>query len=103
MIEHESDTHHGRYLFPMHVPDSRLERVGSVGVDSASVRVSIVIGDLSPEWRGTFDVRMLTPEGDGRYDILAGKIKGLGRCIVVAFDTNQDDDMTSECDREIWE
>jgi hypothetical protein len=63
-------THDGTYL----------GRVGQVIVDGASVIVTI--GENKPDVRFHF----FTPDGDGAYNVLAGRVRGIGRCVVIAFD-----------------
>jgi hypothetical protein len=38
------------------------------------------------------EVRVETPSGDGAYVVLAGKIEGVGKCLIVAFDLEQGDE-----------
>lgn len=64
---------------------THLNVCGEIGVDSASVTVTI--GDISPDFR----MSIYTPEGDGSYQVLAGRVRGIGRCLVVAFDLPQSD------------
>lgn len=65
---------------------SYLSTIGSVGVDSASVTIEIIVKDILTGLKTEFESSIITPEGDGRYTILAGKIENIGRCIVIAFD-----------------
>jgi hypothetical protein len=71
---------------------TELHEAGWVGVDSASVTVRIHITDIGSGLTTRFSQQIFTPDGDGSYRILAGRIKGLGRCLVVAFDLEQDED-----------
>ena len=71
--------------------DSEIREIGYVGVDSASLNVKIIIGDLMGEHKIEIDNRMFTPEGDGTYKLLAGKHKEFGRCLIISFDMEQSD------------
>lgn len=59
-----------------------LTLVGHLGVDGASVKVTISIGENDVDYK----THIYTPDGDGTFEILAGRLTGLGRCLVVAFD-----------------
>ena len=61
-----------------------LTKIGEVGVDSGSIAVTIQVRDIGDGVEAVFNCS--TPEGDGRYSVLAGKIKGIGRCMVVVFE-----------------
>lgn len=61
-----------------------VERVGYVSVDSASIKITIDDMDFS---QCVFEV--FTPDGDGGYSILAAYVHGVGRCLLVAFDTEE--------------
>jgi hypothetical protein len=69
--------------------ESYLQEIGGVGVDRASVEVAILIGDLVPDVMVRMRNVVFTPEGDGEFRVLAGKIKGIGKCLVVAFDAEE--------------
>lgn len=56
--------------------------VGSLSVDGASVKVEVTIGENDVNYR----THVFTPDGDGGFAILAGRLRGIGRCLVVAFD-----------------
>ena len=88
----------GNHIFPNDVHWERLENlagdsfltsIGEIGVDSASVTVETIIRDLEGASQVRTKHRIQTPDGDGVYRVLAGKIKGIGRCLVVAFDEEQ--------------
>ena len=56
-----------------------MKKVGDLGVDSASVKITIGDGAV-PE-----QIDFWTPEGDGRYSIWAGTDPSYGQCIVISF------------------
>jgi len=83
-------THWGSHVFPTNIDwadidkkagdKSYLCKLGLVGVDGASVKVTF--GDtVCP-----IQFEAFTPEGDGSYAVLVGKIEGIGRVMLVAFD-----------------
>lgn len=61
-----------------------LSQVGTAIVDGGTVGVEVDV--RVGENEVNYATRIQTPEGDGGYVILAGRVDGLGRCIVVAFD-----------------
>ena len=83
----------GNRVFPAKIDWEKIEReepgylceVGRVGVDSASVKVEIKIHDIGTEFS------CFTPEGDGLYRVLVGKIPGVGRCLLVCFEDEDDE------------
>lgn len=61
---------------------THLTTVGRVSVDGASVGLGIRIGESGVDYQ----TRVFTPDGDGGFMVLAGRVKGIGLCLMVAFD-----------------
>ena len=78
---------------------SYLSKIGSVIVDGANVEVTISVADAIYTEKGDdysdagikFKSEVFTPDGDGCYEVFVGKLEGIGKVLLVAFDRDEDD------------